>query len=94
MKETLRLEVGCSEIYSDQQLADGDDSEGALCRPGQLPSEAKLSELFRVNRTRFVRLFRIWCEGLVQKKNGVGSFVLGSSLHRLSIPATYFQFYR
>lgn len=44
----------------------------------KLPSESKLSELFRVNRNTVRQAISdLVVKGLVQKRNGVGSFVLG-----------------
>jgi len=47
----------------------------------KLPSESKLSELFLVNRNTVRQaIFDLVTKGIVQKKNGVGSFVIGRAV--------------
>src|SRR5512135_910426 len=47
----------------------------------RLPSEMKLSELFRVNRNTVRQAISdLVAKGLVQKRNGIGSFVIARSI--------------
>jgi GntR family transcriptional regulator len=81
MRETLHLEVGVPKYIQISNWLAEMIQKGRYTVNDKLPSESKLSELFRVNRNTVRQAISdLVAKGLVQKKNGVGSFVLGHLL--------------
>jgi len=77
MPETLHLEVGVPKYIQISNWLTEMIQKGRYGVHDKLPSESKLSELFRVNRNTVRQAISdLVAKGLVQKKNGIGSFVL------------------
>jgi GntR family transcriptional regulator len=78
MPETFRLETGVPKYLQISNWLMEMIQKGRYAVHDKLPSESKLSELFRVNRNTVRQAISdLVAKGLVQKKNGVGSFVTG-----------------
>lgn len=77
MPEILRLESGVPKYIQISQWLVEMIQKGRFTPKDKLPSESKLSELFQVNRNTVRQAIAdLVTKGLIQKKNGVGSFVL------------------
>jgi len=80
MPETFHLEAGVPKYIQISQWLLEMIQKGRYAAHDKLPSESKLSQLFRVNRNTVRQAISdLVAKGLVQKKNGVGSFVLARS---------------
>ena len=80
MPETLHLEAGVPKYIQISNWLMEMIQKGRYAVHEKLPSESKLSGLFRVNRNTVRQAISdLVAKGLVQKKNGVGSFVIGRS---------------
>src|SRR3990170_1325297 len=80
MREALHLEVGVPKYIQISNWLMEMIQKGRYAVRDKLPSESKLSELFHVNRNTVRQAISdLVAKGLVQKKNGVGSFVIGRS---------------
>ena len=78
MPETLRLSEGVPKYVQISQWLTEMIQKGRYAMGDKLPSESRLSGLFRVNRNTVRQAISdLVAKGLVQKKNGVGSFVAG-----------------
>jgi GntR family transcriptional regulator len=78
MPETFYLETGVPKYIQISNWVMEMIQKGRYGIHDKLPSESKLSELFRVNRNTVRQAISdLVAKGLVQKKNGVGSFVVG-----------------
>ena len=81
MPETLHLEGGVPKYIQISNWLTEMIQKGRYAVHDKLPSESILSRLFRVNRNTVRQAISdLVAKGLVQKKNGVGSFVLARSL--------------
>jgi len=81
MPETLHLEGGVPKYIQISNWLMEMIQKGRYAVHDKLPSESILSRLFRVNRNTVRQAISdLVAKGLVQKKNGVGSFVLARSL--------------
>lgn len=81
MPEAFRLEKGVPKYIQISSWLTEMIQKGRYAVSDKLPSESKLSELFQVNRNTVRQAISdLVAKGLVQKKNGVGSFVLGQAL--------------
>jgi len=80
MPETLHLEAGVPKYIQISNWLMEMIQKGRYAVHEKLPSESKLSGLFRVNRNTVRQAISdLVAKGLVEKKNGVGSFVIGRS---------------
>jgi len=80
MPETFRLEAGVPKYLQISHWLMEMIQKGRYAVNDRLPSEARLSELFRVNRNTVRQAISdLVVKGLVFKKNGVGSFVIGTT---------------
>ena len=80
MPETFHLEAGVPKYLQISNWLMEMIQKGRYGVHDKLPSEAKLSELFRVNRNTVRQAISdLVVKGIVQKKNGVGSFVIARS---------------
>jgi len=78
MPETFHLEAGVPKYLQISQWLMEMIQKGRYSIHDKLPSESKLTELFQVNRNTVRQAISdLVAKGLVQKKNGVGSFVVG-----------------
>ncbi len=78
MPGAFQLEVGVPKYIQISNWLTEMIQKGRYGVHDKLPSESKLSELFRVNRNTVRQAISdLVAKGLVQKKNGIGSFVLG-----------------
>ncbi len=95
MPETFHLEEGVPKYIQISNWLTEMIQKGRYAVHDKLPSESKLSQLFRVNRNTVRQAISdLVAKGLVQKKNGVGSFVIGRALSTGEVyPPAYFQFY-
>ena len=76
MAETLHLEAGVPKYIQISQWLTDMIQKGRYAAHDKLPSESKLSQLFQVNRNTVRQAISdLVVKGLIQKKNGVGSFV-------------------
>jgi GntR family transcriptional regulator len=81
MPETLHLEAGVPKYIQISNWLMEMIQKGRYAVQEKLPSESKLSELFRVNRNTVRQAISdLVGKGLIQKKNGVGSFVIAQAL--------------
>jgi GntR family transcriptional regulator len=81
MAETLHLDPGVPKYIQISNWLMEMIQKGRYAVNDKLPSESKLSELFQVNRNTVRQAISdLVAKGLVQKKNGVGSFVIAHSL--------------
>lgn len=81
MAETFHLDPGVPKYLQISHWLMEMIEKGRYGVNDKLPSESKLSELFRVNRNTVRQaIFDLVTKGLVQKKNGVGSFVIGRAV--------------
>jgi len=81
MPEAFRLEKGVPKYIQISNWLTEMIQKGRYAVNDKLPSESKLSQLFQVNRNTVRQAISdLVVKGLVQKKNGVGSFVLGRAL--------------
>src|SRR4030043_616090 len=81
MPETFRLEKGVPKYIQISNWLMEMIQKGRYAVNDKLPSESKLSELFRVNRNTVRQAISdLVAKGLVQKRNGGVSFVLGAAL--------------
>lgn len=81
MAETFRLEKGVPKYIQISNWLMEMIQKGRYAVNDKLPSESKLSELFHVNRNTVRQAISdLVAKGLVQKRNGVGSFVLSRGL--------------
>ncbi len=81
MPEAFRLGKGVPKYIQISNWLMEMIQKGRYAVTDKLPSESKLSELFQVNRNTVRQAISdLVTKGLVQKKNGVGSFVLGRAL--------------
>jgi len=81
MPEAFRLGKGVPKYIQISNWLMEMIQKGRYAVNDKLPSESKLSELFQVNRNTVRQAISdLVAKGLVQKKNGVGSFVLGRAL--------------
>ncbi len=86
MPEAFRLEAGVPKYIQISNWLTEMIQKGRYGNHDKLPSEARLSELFRVNRNTVRQAIAdLVARGLVQKRNGVGSFVVGRPFQ----PVTY-----
>lgn len=77
MAEAIHLETGVPKYIQISNWLMEMIQKGRYAVSDKLPSESKLSELFRVNRNTVRQAISdLVVKGLVQKKNGVGSFVI------------------
>lgn len=77
MPETFRLESGVPKYIQISNWLMEMIQKGRYTPQDKLPSESKLSELFQVNRNTVRQAIGdLVAKGLIQKMNGVGSFVL------------------
>jgi GntR family transcriptional regulator len=77
MPEAFQLEAGVPKYIQISNWLAAMIQKGRYGVHDKLPSESKLSELFRVNRNTVRQAISdLVAKGLVQKRNGVGSFVL------------------
>jgi len=77
MAEAFHLEVGVPKYIQISNWLMEMIQKGRYTIHDKLPSESKLSELFRVNRNTVRQAISdLVAKGLIQKKNGVGSFVI------------------
>jgi len=80
MPEKFHLESGVPKYIQISNWLTEMIQKGRYAINDKLPSESKLSELFQVNRNTVRQAISdLVAKGLVRKKNGVGSFVLGRS---------------
>ncbi len=78
MPETFQMGTGVPKYIQISNWLMEMIQKGRYAIHDKLPSESKLSELFRVNRNTVRQAISdLVTKGLVQKKNGVGSFVVG-----------------
>jgi GntR family transcriptional regulator len=76
MPETFHLEPGIPKYIQISNWLTEMIQKGRYAVRDKLPSESKLSELFRVNRNTVRQAIAdLVVKGVVEKKNGVGSFV-------------------
>ena len=76
MAETLYLNAGVPKYVQISHWLTEMIRKGRFAVNEKLPSESKLSDLFRVNRNTVRQAISdLVSQGLVQKRNGVGSFV-------------------
>src|SRR4030067_2129480 len=81
MPEAFRLEKGVPKYIQISNWLTEMIQKGRYAVNDKLPSESNLSQLFQVNRNTVRQAISdLVVKGLVQKKNGVGSFVLGRVL--------------
>ena len=81
MPEAFHLEKGVPKYIQISNWLTEMIQKGRYAVNDKLPSESKLSQLFQVNRNTVRQAISdLVVKGLVQKKNGVGSFVLGRAL--------------
>ncbi|NWG03780.1 MAG: GntR family transcriptional regulator [Syntrophaceae bacterium] len=81
MPEAFRLEKGVPKYIQISNWLIEMIQKGRYAVNDKLPSESKLSELFQVNRNTVRQAISdLVAKGLVQKKNGVGSFVLSQAI--------------
>ncbi len=81
MPETFRLESGVPKYLQISHWLLEMIQKGRYAVNDKLPSESRLSELFGVNRNTVRQAIAdLVAKGLVMKKNGVGSFVIGKTL--------------
>lgn len=81
MPESFHLEGGVPKYIQISAWLTEMIQKGRYAPQDKLPSESNLSKLFRVNRNTVRQAISdLVVKGLVQKKNGVGSFVLTQSL--------------
>lgn len=81
MAETFRLGKGVPKYIQISNWLMEMIQKGRYTVNDKLPSESKLSELFHVNRNTVRQAISdLVAKGLVQKRNGVGSFVLSRGL--------------
>jgi GntR family transcriptional regulator len=81
MAEMFHLESGVPKYIQISNWLTEMIRKGRYAAQDKLPSESKLAELFHVNRNTVRQaIAELVAKGLIQKKNGVGSFVLGGSL--------------
>jgi GntR family transcriptional regulator len=77
MPEMLRLKPGVPKYIQISEWLMEMIQKGRFTPRDKLPSESKLSELFQVNRNTVRQAIGdLVTKGLIQKKNGVGSFVM------------------
>jgi len=80
MAETFHLETGVPKYIQISNWLMEMILKGRYGVQDKLPSESKLSHLFRVNRNTVRQAISdLVAKGIVQKKNGVGSFVIARS---------------
>jgi GntR family transcriptional regulator len=80
MAETFHLETGVPKYIQISNWLMEMILKGRYGVQDKLPSESKLSHLFRVNRNTVRQAISdLVVKGIVQKKNGVGSFVIARS---------------
>jgi GntR family transcriptional regulator len=78
MAESLHLDPGVPKYLQISQWLTEMIQKGRYAMNDKLPSESKLAELFRVNRNTVRQAISdLVTKGVVLKKNGVGSFVIG-----------------
>jgi len=81
MAETFRLSTGIPKYTQISHWLIEMIEIGRYGLHERLPSELRLSELFRVNRNTVRQAISdLVAKGLVQKRNGVGSFVVARSV--------------
>lgn len=81
MPEVLDLEAGVPKYIQISQWLVEMIQKGRFGLNDKLPSESSLSQLFHVNRNTVRQAISdLVTKGLVQKKNGVGSFVISRSI--------------
>jgi GntR family transcriptional regulator len=81
MSETLHLNPGVPKYIQISHWLTEMIEKGRYGLHERLPSEMKLSELFRVNRNTVRQAISdLVAKGLVQKRNGIGSFVIARSI--------------
>jgi GntR family transcriptional regulator len=81
MGEAFRLDSGVPKYLQISQWLMEMIQKGRYGVNDKLPSESKLAELFRVNRNTVRQAISdLVAKGIVQKRNGVGSFVIGRAV--------------
>lgn len=81
MRETLHLEPGVPKYLQISNWLVEMIQKGRYGVNEKLPSESKLADLFRVNRNTVRQAISdLVTKGLVLKRNGVGSFVIGRAV--------------
>ncbi len=81
MAERFHLDTGVPKYLQISQWLMEMIQKGRYAVNDKLPSESKLTELFRVNRNTVRQAISdLVTKGIVQKKNGVGSFVIGRTV--------------
>lgn len=81
MAETFHLDPGVPKYLQISHWLMEMIQKGRYAVNDKLPSESKLAELFRVNRNTVRQAIAdLVTKGIVQKKNGVGSFVIGRTV--------------
>ncbi len=78
MADTFHLDSGVPKYLQISQWLMEMIQKGRYGINDKLPSESKLAELFRVNRNTVRQAIAdLVVKGIIQKRNGVGSFVIG-----------------
>lgn len=81
MPETFHLDPGVPKYLQISHWLMEMIQKGRYAVNDKLPSESKLAELFQVNRNTVRQAISdLVTKGIVQKKNGVGSFVIGRTI--------------
>ncbi len=81
MVETFHLDPGVPKYLQISHWLMEMIQKGRYAVNDKLPSESKLAELFRVNRNTVRQaIAELVTKGVVQKRNGVGSFVIGRTV--------------
>ncbi len=81
MAETFHLEAGVPKYIQISNWLTEMIQKGRYAPNDKLPSESRLAELFRVNRNTVRQAISdLVTKGLLEKRNGVGSFVLARPL--------------
>ena len=81
MPETFHLDPGVPKYLQISQWLMEMIEKGRYAVHDKLPSESKLAELFRVNRNTVRQAISdLVTRGIIQKRNGVGSFVVGRAV--------------
>jgi GntR family transcriptional regulator len=81
MAERFHLDMGVPKYLQISQWLTEMIQKGRYALNDKLPPESKLAELFRVNRNTVRQAISdLVAKGIIRKKNGVGSFVIGRTV--------------